>query len=228
MKKQLFTAVLASCILFSCAACAKNEQPTTPTTTKEETTTTEATTTTEETTASEETTTTAAETTTAETTAETTAAPAKSLTLKAAYAKMNSVIGKDLETAKKTMEDFFGTTLKLEGPYTYDRINYTCAIDVTIEGVHFDNFSFAVAKKKKKVCFVGLGNSSMDQKTMKKTYESFAKKLKKIYGKPKTKTSSKTQAYQIFKKKKIEYNTGYLYNNNAHSLWINVANYSIK
>ena len=63
---------------------------------------------------------------------------------------------------------------------------------------------------------------------MKKNYESFAKKLKKIYGKPKSKTSSKTQAYQIFKKKKIEYNTGYLYNKNAHSLWINVANYSIK
>ena len=228
MKKQLLTAVLASCILFSCAACTKNEQPTTPTTTTEETTTTEATTTTEETTTSEETTTTTAETTTAETTAETTAAPAKTLTLKAAYSKMNSVIGKDLETAKKTMEDFLGTTLELDGPYTYDRINYTATIDVTIEGVHFNNFSFSVAKKKKKVCFVGISNSTLDKKTMKKNYESFAKKLKKIYGKPKSKTSSKTQAYQIFKKKKIEYNTGYLYNKNAHSLWINVANYSIK
>lgn len=230
--KRLLSAVLASCLVFSLAACAKTE-PTVPATVTTEAATTQTSeeTTTEATTTSEETTT-EATTTTAEPTTETTAAPVKNFALKSVYTKMNSLIGKDLETVKKAMEAYLGVTLELtKGGTVNGQTSYDCQVDLTIDGVHFNSFGVGVSTKKQQVRFIAFSDNQQDLKTMKSNYSAYTKKLKKAFGKPVSKTSQKTLAYQIFKKKKnkkVEYNTGYLNSTEAKSFWFNVANYSIK
>ena len=188
-------------------------------------TTTEATTTTESTTES----TTEA---TTEPSSTVTEAEAKNYKMKSIYSLMSSVVGQKLTTAQSKVEKYFGKTLELDySNSATGRKSYNYKIDVVIEGVHFDSLSLIMGKGKKyknKVYFIAFTNTKDDRETIHKNYQSFAKKIKKLKGKAKSKSNQKTIEYTIFKGgKKLETNVGGYYSEGGNSFWINLYNTSM-
>jgi hypothetical protein len=134
---------------------------------------------------------------------------------------MASTQGKSLEQAVKITENFLGESLG--EPHIYNQ-NHNYNVDVTIEGVHFDNFTIMIGKGKYKdqVVFISFGNSTDDKAKLQGYYNKYSKLLKKKYKKPVDTVKNKYQKITTYKiSKKYATNCGWYYDGTTRSFWIN-------
>lgn len=137
------------------------------------------------------------------------------------FSVMSSTMGKSLDQAKKLVEDFTGESLGDAQVYKQNN-NYT--VDVTIEGVHFNNLTLmtGTGKNKNKVVFIAMNNSTDDKAKLQSYYTKYSKLLKKKYKKPYKTIKNKYQKYSFYKiNKKYETNCGWYYQGNSKGFWIN-------
>ena len=137
------------------------------------------------------------------------------------FSMMASTQGKTLEQAVKIAENFIGESLG--EPQIYKN-NHNYTVDVTIEGVHFNNFTIMIGngKYKEKVVFISFGNSTDDKAKLQSYYSKYSKLLKKKYKKPVSTSKNKYTKMSIYKiSKKYETNCGWYYDGKSRSFWIN-------
>ena len=137
------------------------------------------------------------------------------------FSVMSSTMGKSVDQAKKLFEDFTGESLGDAQVYKQNN-NYT--VDVTIEGVHFNNLTLTTGtgKNKNKVVFIGMSNSTDDKAKLQSYYTKYSKLLKKKYKKPTSTIKNKYTKYSLYKiNKKYETNCGWYFKGNTKSFWIN-------
>ena len=137
------------------------------------------------------------------------------------FSMMASTQGKSLEQAVKITENFLGESLG--EPHIYNQ-NHNYNVDVTIEGVHFDNFTIMIGKGKYKdqVVFISFGNSTDDKAKLQGYYNKYSKLLKKKYKKPVDTVKNKYQKITTYKiSKKYATNCGWYYDGTTRSFWIN-------
>lgn len=137
------------------------------------------------------------------------------------FSMMASTQGKSLEQAVKITENFLGESLG--EPHIYNQ-NHNYNVDVTIEGVHFDNFTIMIGKGKYKdqVVFISFGNSKDDKAKLQSYYNKYSKLLKKKYKKPVDTVKNKYQKITTYKiSKKYATNCGWYYDGTTRSFWIN-------